>query len=233
MIYCIDIDNTICATDGEKHDQSIPYADAIEEVNRLFEEGHTIKLFTARGSESGKDWTEVTSRQMSEWNVKHHELIMNRKPHCDIFIDDLAINAIEWRKSLSPKKGILAGTFDLIHPGYIKMFADAKTVCDFLTVALQSDPTTDRPEKTKPVQTIEERKIILEAIEYVDEVILYDTEQDWYNILKDNQNCIRILGTDYKGKPFVGDDLKMEVYFHKRDHSWSLTNLKRKIKETK
>lgn len=68
---------------------------------------------------------------------------------------------------------------------------------------------------------------------YVDEVLVYDTEKDWYNILKDNQDCIRILGTDYEGKSFVGDNLGMEIYYHKRDHSWSSTKLKKKIQETK
>tara|TARA_R110000796_G_scaffold158646_2_gene275326 strand:+ start:1470 stop:1901 length:432 start_codon:yes stop_codon:yes gene_type:complete len=131
---------------------------------------------------------------------------------------------------LKYKKGIIAGCFDVIHPGYIKMFQDAKNVCEHLTIALHSDPTTDRPEKNKPVQTIEERSIVLSSIKHVDEIIFYDTEKDLYNILNLLDFNVRILGTDYKNKSFTGDDLNIPVYFHERDHDWSSTDLKNRIK---
>jgi len=130
------------------------------------------------------------------------------------------------------KKGIIAGSFDVIHPGYIKMFEDAKTACDHLIVALQTDPTIERPHKNKPVQTVEERKIILNAIKYIDEILLYETEQDLYNILKLTTLDVRILGTDYKNKSYTGDDLDIPVYYHVRDHSWSTTDLKNKIRNS-
>jgi len=131
---------------------------------------------------------------------------------------------------LKYKKGIIAGCFDVIHPGYIKMFQDAKNVCEHLTIALHSDPTTDRPEKNKPVQTIEERSIVLNSIKHVNEIIFYDTEKDLYNILNLLDFNVRILGTDYKNKSFTGDDLNIPVYFHERDHDWSSTDLKNRIK---
>ena len=110
------------------------------------------------------------------------------------------------------------------------MFQDAKNVCEHLTIALHSDPTTDRPEKNKPVQTIEERSIVLSSIKHVDEIIFYDTEKDLYNILNLLDFNVRILGTDYKNKSFTGDDLNIPVYFHERDHDWSSTDLKNRIK---
>ena len=135
-------------------------------------------------------------------------------------------------KKTNYKKGLIAGSFDLIHPGYIKMFQDAKKICDCLIVALQSDPTIDRPEKNKPVQTLEERKIILNSIKYIDEILVYDTEQSLYSLLKSTKINIRILGSDYKNKSYTGDDLNIPVYFHERDHAWSTSCLKEKIKNS-
>jgi len=135
-------------------------------------------------------------------------------------------------KKTKYKKGIIAGAFDLIHPGYIKMFQDAKQICEHLIIALQSDPTIDIPEKHKPVQTLEERKIILNSIRYIDEILIYDTEQSLYNLLNSTELDVRILGSDYKNKSYTGIDLNIPVYFHKRDHAWSTSCLKEKIKNS-
>ena len=132
------------------------------------------------------------------------------------------------------KKGIIAGNFDVIHPGYVKLFEDAKKkACDYLIVALQSDPTIDRPEKSKPVQTVEERQYILMSIRYVDEVIHYNTERELLAILKNSDYDVRILGSDYSdpSKKFTGSDLNKEIYFHKRDHNYSASDLKKRIAE--
>ena len=129
-------------------------------------------------------------------------------------------------------RGIIAGCFDIIHPGYILMFEDAKNVCDYLIVALQSDPTIDRPEKNKTVQTLQERIIILNAIKHIDEIITYNTEEDLYELLKNNSIDVRVLGTDYKDKKFTGDDLNIPIHFHERSHEWSATNLKIKIRDS-
>ena len=129
-------------------------------------------------------------------------------------------------------KGFVASSFDLIHPGYILMFQDAKQHCDWLVCALQDDPTIDRPNKNKPVQTLEERKLVLEAIRYVDEVVVYNTEAELYELLKKIQPDVRVLGTDYVGKSFTGDDLNIKILWHKREHNWSTTNLKAKIQNT-
>ncbi len=99
MVYVFDIDGTICTlVENAQYQNAKPINERIEKVNELFKNGHIIKLFTARGSETGIDWTENTKLQLKEWSVKYHELIMNRKPHGDLFIDDKAINADDFFK---------------------------------------------------------------------------------------------------------------------------------------
>ncbi len=98
MIYCFDIDGTICTnTDGD-YESAEPFPDVIETINVLFEQGHRILLTTARGGTTKIDWTAVTERQLKDWGVRYHELIMG-KPTADVFIDDRAINAVSWRRN--------------------------------------------------------------------------------------------------------------------------------------
>ena len=113
------------------------------------------------------------------------------------------------------------------------MFKEAKTVCEYLIVGLHSDPTLDRPEKNKPVMSPEERRIILEGIKYIDEIFEYDTEAQLRDILKKNEFGIdvRIIGADWKGKPYTGHNLPIEVYFNARSHDYSTTELRRRICE--
>ncbi|HHT9158257.1 MAG TPA: hypothetical protein ACFYEH_00195 [Candidatus Brocadiaceae bacterium] len=95
MIYCFDIDGTLCTKTDGKYDLAAPFYERIAVVNALYEAGHVIKLFTARGSTTGIDWREVTEGQMRVWNVRYHFLIMG-KPEADIFIDDKSVNADQW-----------------------------------------------------------------------------------------------------------------------------------------
>ena len=129
-----------------------------------------------------------------------------------------------------PKIGFTCSAFDLLHAGHILMLKDAKEQCDKLIVGLQTDPTLDRPEKNKPIQSFEERKIQLEAVKYIDEIIKYETEEELYQLLKVLMPDVRILGSDYKdGRYFTGDDLNIPIYFHKRNHNYSSTNLRKEI----
>ena len=126
--------------------------------------------------------------------------------------------------------GFTCSCFDLLHAGHILMLQDAKRHCDKLIVGLQTDPTVDRPDtKNKPIQSFEERKIQLEAVKYVDEVFIYDTEEELYKKLLFINPDVRILGSDYIGKSFTGDDLDIEIYYHKRKHNYSSTNLRKNI----
>ena len=98
MIYCFDIDGTICDTMDGDYYNSIPKKDVIKKIQRLYENGDTIIFMTARGATSGKDWTDWTIKQLSLWNLKYHELLMNIKPHADFFIDDKGINIKDFMK---------------------------------------------------------------------------------------------------------------------------------------
>lgn len=131
------------------------------------------------------------------------------------------------------KVGVTVGAFDLCHAGHILMFAEAKEVCEYLVVGLHTDPSIDRPEKNKPIMSVEERRIILGAIKYIDELFEYDTEAQLHDILKKNEQGfdIRIIGADWKGKPYTGHDLPLEMYFNTRDHGFSTTELRRRIYE--
>ena len=131
------------------------------------------------------------------------------------------------------KVGVTVGAFDLCHAGHILMFKEAKGVGDYLIVGLHSDPTIDRPDKNKPIMTLEERRIMLQAIKYIDEIFEYDTEAQLYEILKKNELGIdiRIIGVDWKGKAYTGHDLPIEMYFNTRDHGFSSTELRRRIYE--
>jgi glycerol-3-phosphate cytidylyltransferase len=130
-------------------------------------------------------------------------------------------------------KGFTCGAFDLLHPGHILMLKEVREQCDFLVVGLHSDPSLDRALKNKPIETIEERKIRLEACKYVDQIILYNTEADLYELLKDLKPDIRFVGADWEGKHFTGDDLPIKVIFNTRSHNFSSTNLRKRILEQK
>ena len=128
------------------------------------------------------------------------------------------------------KIGFTCSCFDLLHAGHILMLKDAKKQCDYLIVGLQTDPTLDRPnEKNKPIQSLKERKIQLEAVKYIDKIIIYSTERDLYNLLLKLKPDIRILGDDYKNKKFTGHDLNIKIYYHSRNHNYSSTNLKKAL----
>jgi glycerol-3-phosphate cytidylyltransferase len=128
------------------------------------------------------------------------------------------------------KIGFTCSCFDLFHAGHIMMLKEAKTQCDHLIVGLQTDPTIDRPQKNKPIQSILERYIQLEACKYVDEIVVYATEKDLIDILKTYPIDVRIIGEEYCDKSFTGDDLDIELYFNRRQHSFSTTELRERIK---
>jgi glycerol-3-phosphate cytidylyltransferase len=132
---------------------------------------------------------------------------------------------------ITKKKGLIAGNFDVIHPGYIRYFEDAKKHCEYLIIALHIDPTIERPQKAKPILSKDERTEILLALKYVDEVVCYNTESELINLLNDIRPHVRILGSDYKGKRYTGDNLGIPVHYHKRDHGWSTTKFKDMITE--
>ena len=132
------------------------------------------------------------------------------------------------------KKGFTCGTFDLCHAGHMLMFKECKNFCDYLIVGLEVDPSIDRPDKNKPIQTLDERRIQLEGIRYIDKIIIYHNERELYEILSKNEYAIniRIVGSDWKDKPFTGHDLTLPVVFNSRSHSYSSSDLRKRIFES-
>mgnify|MGYP003627732529 FL=1 len=131
--------------------------------------------------------------------------------------------------------GFTCSTFDLLHAGHVVMLEEAKRHCDYLIVGLQNDPTEDRPEKNKPIQSIVERQIQLSAIKYVDEIVVYNTEADLEDLLLTLPINIKVMGEEYKNKDFTGKQIcknrGIKVIYNGRDHSFSSTSLRKRVNE--
>ena len=131
--------------------------------------------------------------------------------------------------------GFTCSTFDLLHAGHVMMLREAKAQCDYLICGLQVDPSIDRPEKNSPIQSIVEREAQLAAIKYVDEVIIYCTEDDLCDIINMYPIDIRILGEEYRDRDFTGkDECKkrgIQLYFNKREHRFSTSDLRKRVCE--
>ena len=129
--------------------------------------------------------------------------------------------------------GLVTSTFDLLHSGHIMMLREAKSQCDYLLVALQTDPTVDRKEKNKPVQSIVERYTQIAAVKYVDEIVVYTTESDLEDIMDMYPIDVRILGVEYKDKDFTGRDQckkkGIRLYFNSRHHRFSSSELRKRV----
>lgn len=135
------------------------------------------------------------------------------------------------------KKGLVCGAFDLLHAGHILMLKDAKDHCDFLVAGLQFDPSvTDASyrgkKKAKPLMCLEERRIILKGIKYIDEIFEYNDEPDLLEVIKTFGPHVRILGSDWEGRRVTGQEYATEVYYHKRNHNFSTSNLREKVKNS-
>jgi len=130
------------------------------------------------------------------------------------------------------KKGVIAGNFDVMHPGYIKMFKECAENCDCLIALLHTDPSIERPHKLKPILSIEERKEMLYELKSICDIFVYTYEEQLLDLLKLGEFNVRFLGDDYKGKPFTGDNLNIPIYYLNRDHGWSTTKFKKLISES-
>jgi glycerol-3-phosphate cytidylyltransferase len=132
--------------------------------------------------------------------------------------------------------GFTASAFDLLHAGHVQMLREAKDQCDYLICGLNIDPT-GRPGKNSPIQTVVERYTQLKAVSYVNEIIPYNTEEDLLDILAMYHIDVRILGEEYRDKEFTGKDIcrkrDIELYFNKRDHRFSSSNLRGRVCEVR
>ena len=129
-------------------------------------------------------------------------------------------------------KGFTAGNFDVIHPGYIKLFKECFENCNHFTLFLHSDPSIERPSKLKPILELDERIELLESIKYISEIKTYTYEYELYELIKSGNFNIRFLGDDYKNKKYTGDDLGIKIHFVNRDHGWSTTKFKTLISKS-
>jgi len=128
--------------------------------------------------------------------------------------------------------GIIAGNFDVIHPGYIKMFKECKSYCKQLIILLHIDPSIERPEKLKPILTKEERTEILTSIKFINGIAYYTYEKELVDLIYRLNPDIRFLGDDYRGKTYTGFELDVPVHYLNRDHGWSATKFKKLIADT-
>jgi glycerol-3-phosphate cytidylyltransferase len=129
--------------------------------------------------------------------------------------------------------GFTCSTFDLLHAGHILMLAEAKSVCDYLIVALQTDPSIDRPDtKNKPVQSVVERYVQLSAVKFVDQIIVYQTEKDLEDMLMFLPITVRFIGEEYEGKEFTGKDIcedrGIKIWYNSRKHRFSSSELRQR-----
>lgn len=146
----------------------------------------------------------------------------------------MIFNHIKRLKAEGKKIGITFSTFDMLHAGHIAMLSEAKNHCDYLIAGLQTDPTIDRPDtKNSPIQSVVERQIQLAACRYVDEVVVYQTEQDLIDLLLILPIDVRILGVEYENKDFTGRDQcfdrGIELVYNGRDHSFSSSSLRKRV----
>ena len=146
----------------------------------------------------------------------------------------MIFNKVRALKEQGKKIGITFSTFDLLHAGHVAMLAEAKNHCDYLIAGLQTDPTIDRPDtKNKPVQSIVERQIQLASCRYVDEVVVYSTEQDLVDLLLILPVDVRILGVEYAEKDFTGKGecimRGIDIVYNGRDHSFSSSSLRKRV----
>lgn len=132
------------------------------------------------------------------------------------------------------KIGFTCGAFDMFHAGHILMLKECKDACDYLIVGIQTDPTIDRPEKNKPIMSIFERQMVVKACKYVDEIIVYETEKDLEDILSTIDIDIRIVGIDHRHGFMTGKEIckkrGIKIYYNKRDHRFSTTSLRERVK---
>tara|TARA_Y100001938_G_C8095502_1_gene437908 strand:- start:3700 stop:4110 length:411 start_codon:yes stop_codon:yes gene_type:complete len=129
--------------------------------------------------------------------------------------------------------GFTCSSFDLLHAGHTLMLEEARSQCDYLIVGMQLDPTVDRPNKNKPIQTVVERYLQLRGSKYVDEIIPYSTEQDLEDILSSMHIDVRIVGIEYMGREFTGKDIcnqrNIEIYYNERVHRFSSSDSVKRI----
>lgn len=223
MRYAFDIDNTLVKTNGSDYENSVPIQHRIDRVNHLFDEGHSIYLFTARGMASGRDLYEFTANQVREFGIKHHQLIMG-KPDVDVFVDDKAISVNDWdQKDLFSKSPVIwtNGCYDIIHVGHICLFEKCQELaasCNGkFVIGIDSDKRVKKMKgNSRPFNTENDRARVLLSIKGVDSVWIYDSDEELENLVKTFSPEVMVLGDEYKNSLVIGaSHAKSVMYFPK------------------
>lgn len=223
MRYAFDIDNTLVKTNGSDYENSVPIQHRIDRVNHLFDEGHSIYLFTARGMASGRDLYEFTANQVREFGIKHHQLIMG-KPDVDVFVDDKAISVNDWdQKDLFSKSPVIwtNGCYDIIHVGHICLFEKCQELaasCNGkFVIGIDSDKRVKKMKgNSRPFNTENDRAKVLLNIKGVDSVWIYDSDEELENLVKTFSPEVMVLGDEYKNSLVIGASYaKSVMYFPK------------------
>ena len=131
-----------------------------------------------------------------------------------------------------PEIGIITGNFDLIHPGYLHLFREFNNACEHQFVLLHDDPTIERPEKLKPILSVDERIDMVSPYLNSCFFMIYNTEEELLKLITSLRPDVRLLGDDYVGKRFIGDDLGIPVKWIDRSHGWSTTKYKKLIAQS-
>jgi len=134
--------------------------------------------------------------------------------------------------SETPEIGIIAGNFDVLHPGYLKMFQEIENHCEKLFILLHDDPTIERPHKKKPILSVNERREMLKQFTWHHTILTYNTEEELLFLIKSIDPDIRFLGNDYVGKDYTGRELDIPVHWIDRSHGWSTTKFKQAIADS-
>ena len=223
MRYAFDIDNTLVKTNGSDYENSVPIQHRIDRVNYLFDEGHSIYLFTARGMASGRDLYEFTANQVREFGIKHHQLIMG-KPDVDVFVDDKAISVNDWdQKDLFSKSPVIwtNGCYDIVHVGHICLFEKCQELaasCNGkFVIGIDSDKRVKKMKgNSRPFNTENDRAKVLLNIKGVDSVWIYDSDEELENLVKTFSPEVMVLGDEYKNSLVIGaSHAKSVMYFPK------------------
>lgn len=238
MRYAFDIDNTLVSTVGNDYASSTPIQHRIDRVNRLFDEGHTIYLFTARGMASGRDYYELTLKQMQEFGVKHHRIIMG-KPDVDLFVDDKAISVQEWdfTHSISESPVIWTnGCYDILHVGHLRLFQHcrdlAKSCGGRFIIGIDSDSRVREMKGVdRPINNQLDRAEVLRSIKGVDGVYIYSTAEELDDMIRVLAPNVVVVGDDYKDKSVIGSQHAKSVEFFSKIQGYSTTEIVNRLRQ--
>jgi len=198
VIYCFDFDGTLCTISNHYIDAK-PIFHMIDKVNDLYAKGNIIKIFTARGQATGIDYKELTKRQLEDWDIRYHQLIMG-KPSADLYIDDKSVTPNYFKAPLV----FTNGCFDILHAGHIKLLREASTYGN-VVVGLNSDSSVSKLKKGRPINDLHARWTVLSSIRYVWHIAPFD-EDTPEKLIKELKPDVLVKGADWKEEDIVGAD---------------------------